>query len=140
LTAVALGGALGTLARYALDRTFATAPGHFPATTLAINLSGSFLIGLLLPLALARAERRPLLRPFLVTGILGGWTTYSALANDSASLVKNGHSLLALGDIGATLAGGLALVALGYWLSTTLFAPRAEPGTVGGDHGGGAPR
>jgi fluoride exporter len=136
LSAVALGGALGTLSRYALDRTFPMPTGHFPATTLAINLSGSFLIGLLLPFALARAERRPLLRPFLVTGVLGGWTTYSALANDSASLVKTGHSMFALGDVGATLAGGLGLVVIGYWLSTTMLLPSGEHDHMGGDTGG----
>ena len=117
LAAVALGGALGTLARYSLDRGLPTHSGHFPTATLIINLSGSLLIGLLLPLALAHATRRPLLRPFLVTGVLGGWTTYSALATDSVSLLKAGHTWLALGDLGATLVGGLLLVALGFFLS-----------------------
>jgi CrcB protein len=128
LTAVAFGGAVGTLARYALDRGFPVAPGHFPTTTLAINLSGSFLIGLLLPIALARVVHRPLLRPFLITGILGGWTTYSALANDTASLAKTGHALLAVGDVGATLFGGLGLVIMGYVLSSALL--RLRPGPV----------
>ena len=117
LLAVALGGALGTLARYALDRAMPTAPAHFPTATLVINLSGSLLIGLLLPIALAQASQRPLLRPFAVTGILGGWTTYSALATDAATLAKSGHTLLALGDLGATVVGGLALVSAGFFLS-----------------------
>jgi CrcB protein len=115
LLAVGLGGALGTLSRYALDRGLVTAPGHFPTSTLIINLSGSFLIGLLLPMALV--SRRPWLRPFLITGILGGWTTYSALATDTATLTKSGHALLALGDVGLTVLGGLVLVAAGFFLS-----------------------
>jgi CrcB protein len=117
LLAVALGGAVGTLARYALDRGLPTAPGHFPTATLIINMSGSFLIGLLLPFALHRASLHPLFRPFLVTGLLGGWTTYSALATDAASLTRSGHGLVALGDVGVTLVGGLALVALGFFVS-----------------------
>jgi CrcB protein len=120
LVAVALGGALGTLARYSLDCGFPTPTGHFPATTLLINLSGSFLIGLLLPLALAMSARRPLVRPFFITGILGGWTTYSALAADAATLTKAGHPLVALGDLGATVVGGLALVVAGYLICSKL--------------------
>jgi CrcB protein len=115
LLAVALGGALGTLSRYALDRGLPTAPGHFPTATLLINLSGSLLIGLLLPMALISTRRW--IRPFAITGILGGWTTYSALATDTASLTRSGHGLFALGDVGLTLLGGLALVALGFFLS-----------------------
>jgi fluoride exporter len=113
---VTLGGALGTLARYGLDRAWPTASGHFPTGTLVINLSGSLLIGLLLPLALHQVSH-PLLRPFAVTGFLGGWTTYSALATDTATLVKLGHTALALGDLGATLVGGFVLVAGGFYLS-----------------------
>jgi CrcB protein len=115
--AVALGGALGTLARYGVDRGLPTASNHFPTATLLINLSGSLLIGLLLPLALAQATRRPLFRPFIVTGVLGGWTTYSALATDGATLLKSGHPFLAFGDLGATVFGGLALVSAGFYLS-----------------------
>jgi CrcB protein len=117
LRAVALGGALGTLARYGLDRGIPTPAGHFPTATLIINLSGSLLIGLLLPLAISHTARRPLLRPFLITGILGGWTTYSALATDAAALLRAGHDMVAFGDMGATLVGGMALVAAGFYLS-----------------------
>ena len=115
--AVALGGALGTLARYAIGRGLPTAGGHFPTATLVVNLSGSLLIGLLLPYALAQALRRPLIRPFLITGVLGGWTTFSALATDAALLLRSWHVALAIGDLGATLGGGLLLVAAGFYLS-----------------------
>jgi CrcB protein len=122
---VALGGSIGTLARYVLDRTWPFGTGHFPTTTLLINLSGSLLIGLRLPWTLAVAHRRPLVRPFVVTGILGGWTTYSALATDAATLTKTGHPYLALVDLGVTLLGGLALVAIGYSVSSMfLKSPR----------------
>jgi fluoride exporter len=117
LWAVALGGALGTLARYVLDRAIPAPAGHFPTATLIVNLSGSLLIGVLLPIAIAQAAQRPLLRPFLITGLLGGWTTYSALATNAATLLRAGHAMLALGDLSATVLGGAALVFIGFYLS-----------------------
>jgi CrcB protein len=111
--AIALGGALGTVARYLLDTAYATPSGHFPATTLAINLSGSLAIGLLVPVTEMLTPRLPLARPFLVVGVLGGWTTYSTLAVDAVLLGKGGHSGLALVYLAITLVGGVGLVAIG---------------------------
>src|SRR5271163_4885441 len=88
LAAVFLGGALGTLARYALDTAYATTPGHFPATTLFINLSGSLVIGMAIPFTGLLPSRFSWARPFAVVGVLGGWTTYSTLAVDAALLGK----------------------------------------------------
>ena len=113
LVAIGLGGALGTLARYLLDTTYTTASGHFPATTLLINLSGSLAIGLLIPLTATLAPKVPLARPFLVVGVLGGWTTYSTLAVDAVLLGKGRHLALSAAYLAATLVGGIALVALG---------------------------
>ena len=76
ILAVGLGGALGTLARYLIDATFTTTSGHFPATPLLINLSGSLAIGFLVRLTDTVSSRFALARPFLVVGFLGGWTTY----------------------------------------------------------------
>jgi CrcB protein len=112
--AIALGGALGTLARYLLDATYNESPGHFPTTTLIINLSGSLAIGFLVPLVDNFSARIPQIRPFLIVGILGGWTTYSTLAVDAVVLAKDGHTVTALLSLGATLVGGLALVSLGH--------------------------
>ena len=66
---------------------------------------------------MANPLRRAPFRPFAITGVLGGWTTYSALATDAATLFKAGHVALAFGDLGATVVGGLALVAAGFFLS-----------------------
>src|SRR5580692_10551802 len=79
LLAILIGGALGTVARFLLDTAFVESSHQFPTVTLAINLSGSLAIGLLVPVAERVTPRLPLLRPFLVVGLLGGWTTYSAL-------------------------------------------------------------
>ena len=79
LVAIFVGGALGTVARYLLDAHHPVAPGDFPWVTLLVNLTGSFAIGLLVPLTEHLSHRAPWLRPFLIVGFLGGWTTYSTL-------------------------------------------------------------
>jgi fluoride exporter len=114
LAAIAIGGALGTVARYLIETTFATTSGHFPATTLVINLSGSLAIGFAIPFAEWVAPRFPLARPFVVVGFLGGWTTYSTLAVDAVLLGKEHHIALSIAYLTATVFGGLALVALGH--------------------------
>ncbi len=116
LAAIFVGGALGTVARYLLDAAFAVSAGHFPWTTLCINLSGSLAIGLLIPWTDSVKDTWPLARPFFVVGLLGGWTTYSTLAVDAVLLGKTQHLGLAAGYLLATLFGGVALVALGATL------------------------
>jgi fluoride exporter len=113
LSAIALGGALGTLARYLLDTAYTTPTGHFPFATLVINLSGSLAIGILVPVTDMLAPRFPLARPFLVVGILGGWTTYSTLAIDTVLLGKGGHVALGAAYVAASLLGSVLLVAIG---------------------------
>jgi CrcB protein len=110
--AIAVGGALGTVGRFLLDTTFTESAGHFPTTTLLINLSGSLAIGFLVPLV-DNSRRVLLLRPFLIVGILGGWTTYSTLTVDAVTLAKDGHAATAALSLAATLFGGLILVVLG---------------------------
>jgi CrcB protein len=113
LVAIFVGGAIGTVARYELDARNPIAPGHFPWVTLLINLSGSFAIGLLVPITEHVTPRAPLARPLLVVGLLGGWTTYSTLAVEATLLATHG----AIADFAvylvATVVGGLALVVAG---------------------------
>ena len=113
LAAIAIGGALGTVARYLLNATYSTPSGHFPTTTLLINLSGSLAIGFLVPTTERLNVKVPLTRPFLMVGLLGGWTTYSTLAIDAVLLGRGGHLLTSAVYLAATLVGGIALVALG---------------------------
>jgi fluoride exporter len=113
LLAIAIGGALGTVARFLLDTAFVEGSHHFPTVTLVVNLSGSLAIGLLVPLAALWAPRLPLLRPFLIVGFLGGWTTYSALAVSAVTLLQNGQAGSSLLYLAATFVGGTALVVLG---------------------------
>jgi CrcB protein len=113
LIAIFAGGALGTVARYLLDAHHPVAQGHFPWVTLLINLSGSFAIGLLVPLTEHMATSAPLARPFLVVGFLGGWTTYSTLAVEATLLAKDGDVASFVTYLAVTVVGGLALVVAG---------------------------
>jgi CrcB protein len=114
LAAVFFGGALGTLARYVLEAHHQTGSGGFPWVTLLVNLTGSLAIGFLVPLTELAAPRAPLLRPLVLVGFLGGWTTYSTLAVEATLLGKNGDLTTCLAYLVATVVGGLALVVLGH--------------------------
>lgn len=108
---VALGGAIGTGAREAIS--LAVPPiGGVPVAILGINVVGAFLLGLLLESLLRRGPddgRRRDLRLFLGTGVLGGFTTYSALAADSSVLLIEGNALVgALYAVGSVVLGVLA--------------------------------
>jgi len=120
LLAIFVGGAAGTVARYLLEAHHPAAQGGLPWVTLAINLSGSLAIGLLVPVTDHIVRRAPLVRPLLVIGFLGGWTTYSTLAVESTLLAKDGDVGNCLAYLVATVVGGLALVVLGHSLGRKL--------------------
>lgn len=122
LTAIFLGGALGTVCRYLLEVHHAGGSGAFPWVTLVVNLSGSLAIGFLVPLIDHTAPRSPLGRPLVLIGFLGGWTTYSTLAVEATLLGKNGDLAMCLAYLVATVAGGLALVVAGHAAGRKLIA------------------
>lgn len=110
---IALGGILGSLARFAVS--YAWNPdqvGGFPVGTLVINVLGCLSIGMIVPV-LAGHPREERLRPFLVTGILGGFTTFSAFALESGVMLNDGHAARAAVYIGASLLLGLLAVPVG---------------------------
>lgn len=109
LATIAAGGATGAAARYLIEATWPTPAGAFPASTLAINVLGCALIGVLMVLITEVWSRQRLLRPFLGTGVLGGFTTFSTYTVDIQRLVAGAHVstavlYLALTPIGALLA------------------------------------
>jgi CrcB protein len=122
IVAILLGGGLGTVSRFLLDTTFVESARQFPTVTLLINLTGSLAIGILVPLVDRVAPRMPLLRPFLIVGILGGWTTYSTLAVNAVTLLQNGRAATCVLSLAATLVGGTALVVLGNAAGRRLVA------------------
>ena len=112
---VALGGALGSVARYACSSAAARWLGAgFPYGTLFVNVAGSFAIGLLA--ALVASDGRPLLsadaRAFVLVGVLGGFTTFSSFSLETLELARSG----ALGAAGANVALSVALCLFGAWL------------------------
>jgi CrcB protein len=109
----ALGGALGALARWGLATALPSSPGTWPWAALLVNLTGCVLIGVLLAVLVARSPSSPWLRPFLATGVLGGYTTYSTFAVDTVALVDAGRPALAAGYVLASVLGGVLAVAAG---------------------------
>jgi CrcB protein len=110
LAVIALGGVLGSLARYAIAVGFGTDRLPILAATLIVNVVGAFAIGFMFSFLRSR-NPFPLLQPFLITGVLGGFTTFSAFA---AEVVVTSDGVFAmLGYIAITLIAGLLAVPLG---------------------------
>jgi CrcB protein len=120
---IALGGMIGASARYGIARWLPTRPGGFPWATFWTNLSGSFLLGLLLVLVLERFPPSRYLRPFAATGILGAFTTMSTFEVETALLLKDGHATTALLYGVGSIVAGLALAYAGI-LAGRLTPPR----------------
>jgi CrcB protein len=109
---VALGGAGGAAARHLGDSAIrARWPGRFPWGILLVNLSGSFLLGLL-----GGAGLGPRWGALLAVGFCGAFTTWSTLALDVVSLARRRAWWPAVLDLAASVAGGLLAVALGVWV------------------------
>ncbi|MFL6022265.1 MAG: fluoride efflux transporter FluC [Marmoricola sp.] len=126
--AAALGGVLGSLARYGLTQWHPVGSG-FPWTVFAINVLGSALLAGL-P-ALAAVRRAPLLGIFLGTGVMGGFTTMSAASAETVSLFERGHELTGFSYCGGTLVAALVAVAVVDRWSTA--AARADAEAAGVD-------
>ena len=117
IVVVALGGAVGASARYGLALRWPTAPEAFPWTALWINVIGSALIGVFMVIISDVWAGHRLLRPFVGTGVLGGFTTFSAYAIDTQTLVQAGHPRAGLAYLVTTLL--LALMAVWTAAATT---------------------
>jgi CrcB protein len=114
---VALGGALGSAARYGVNLLAAQwLPASFPFGTFLVNAIGCATFGLLAGIGESRGVMTPSLRAFCFVGVLGGFTTFSSYANDSFMLARGGAwGLMLLNTLGQVVVG-LAAVALGWWL------------------------
>jgi fluoride exporter len=109
----AAGGVLGALARWGVMPAQPHSPGSWLWTTLTVNLTGCFLIGVLIAVLAARAPEAPWLRPFLFTGILGGYTTYSTFAVEVVQAVEEGRWVLAAAYVVVSVVGGVLAVVAG---------------------------
>lgn len=115
LATIAAGGAVGAAARYLIGQAWPTPAGAFPVSTLAINLVGCALIGVLMVLTTEVWSGQRLIRPFLGTGILGGFTTFSTYTVDVQRLVAGAHANTALLYLTLTPIGAL----LAVWVTAT---------------------
>jgi len=127
---IAVGGALGALARYAVSTAWPHAPSAFPWATFAINVTGCMLIGGLMSVLTDFAGRpHRLVRPFLGVGVLGGFTTFSTYTVEVEHLIATGHPSLALAYLFGTLATALLAVQIGIVAARLLTRPRTPKGT-----------
>ncbi len=116
LGAIALGGALGSVARHvtAVLVVQAVGPG-FPWGTLAVNVIGGFAIGVLVELMASRWSLPPELRGFLITGVLGGFTTFSAFSLEVVAMIERHSFASASAYVVGSVALSLGATFIGLW-------------------------
>ena len=116
--AVAAGGALGAVGRHYLATALARTTGsHFPFGTLSVNILGSFLMGVIVGMILARGPVDPSLRAFLTVGLMGGFTTFSAFSMETILLIERGNGPMALLYAALSVLFCVTAVAIGLWLT-----------------------
>ena len=114
--AIALGGAIGSVARHFVGQLTQTS-SQFPLGITLVNVSGCFVIGVLAGLLAAERIAMPLpWREFVFVGLLGGFTTFSTFGLDTFTLIRSGAIAMALLTLAAQVLGGLLAVSLGYRL------------------------
>jgi|SRR5271163_4360516 len=118
---VALGGAIGSVARYLVSGWFAARFGPaFPYGTFVINVTGSFIIGMFFAFAQDRISLSPYWRPFFAVGVVGGYTTFSTFEYESVRLLQSGEMLLAavylIGSVVLGAIGTILGLAVGTWI------------------------
>ena len=113
---VLFGGGLGSVARYVVGTAIASrVGGRFPLGTMVINLSGSFLIGVLMTLLTERLPH-PTLRLLLVTGFLGGYTTFSTFEYETFQAVQGGAAWIGMLNV----VGSVSLGYIAVWLGAAM--------------------
>jgi CrcB protein len=111
-----LGGALGSMLRYAVYLSLTVK--NFPLGTFAVNIAGSFIIGIVLALSIKDESFLNNWKVFLATGICGGFTTFSSFSAENVTLLQNGKFGIALLYITLSIVLGIAAAWLGFKLIT----------------------
>lgn len=121
LVLIALGGGLGAVGRYGLDLAvqwlWPSLTSRFPLGILLVNILGCFLFGSIVGAAGGAEALSPERRLFLLTGLLGGFTTFSTFGYDTARLLTSGAGLLAVVNALVSVGAGITAVILGLWAS-----------------------
>ena len=119
--AVAMGGALGSMARYALSTWIFQVSNHkFPYATLTVNVLGSLVMGVLFVVIVEKTALPSEMRSLLMIGFIGAFTTFSTFSLDALGLWQNGHLFMALIYTLATVVLCLIAISSAIWL-TRLF-------------------
>jgi CrcB protein len=119
--AIAAGGALGSLLRYWVSSgTHAVLGRGFPYGTLTVNVLGSLLMGFLYIWLLDRVVAGPVLRAFLLIGVLGGFTTFSSFSIESLNLIEAGQVMKALANILLSVTVCIVAAGLGVLIARQL--------------------
>jgi CrcB protein len=115
LLVIAIGGAIGSVARYLLSSFVLRVAGTlFPLGTFVVNVAGCLAFGVIAGAASQRVQLTPAVRLFLLTGILGGFTTFSSYAFESFTLMRDGQMLWASINIAGQVIAGLVGMWAGY--------------------------
>jgi len=125
LAAIAAGGFLGGPTRYLLGQAFPTAPHTFPMTTFVINVTGSFILAVLLVCVIEVWPPKRYARPFGAVGFLGAYTTFSTWMVDTDRLLAAGRYGAAALDVVGSLGSGLAATALGIFVARAVLIRRS---------------
>jgi CrcB protein len=121
LAAIAAGGVIGSAARYGAGLAWPTSTGSFPWTTLVINVVGCALMGVLMVVVTEAYSTHRLVRPFLGTGVLGGFTTFSTYTVDIQKLITGAAPQTAMLYLAATAVAAIAAVWVGATATRALL-------------------
>ena len=121
LLAIAIGGAVGSIGRHYVSTGIYDATGTgFPYGILGVNVIGGLIMGIVVELGALKLNYSPEIRAFLTTGILGGFTTFSAFSLDTALLIERGDWLGSAAYIVASVALSVGALFTGLWLVRAL--------------------
>lgn len=123
LVVIGLGGGFGALARYGLAELVPAGAARLPWTTFCANVVGCLLIGVLMVLLTEVWSAHRLARPFLGVGFLGGFTTFSAYAEEIRALLASGAVAVAFAYLVGTFLCAMIAVTAGAWLTRAVRAP-----------------
>jgi CrcB protein len=124
LAAIAAGGVLGAEARYGMSVLMPHEPGQWPWSTWLVNISGCFLIGILMVVITELTAPHRLVRPFLGVGVLGGYTTFSTAMVDVQQMALTGHAAAALTYLVATVTAAVVAAFAGVTVTRAAAALR----------------